>query len=125
VNLAPAWLYAQRGLIQNAVANLLDNALRFTPVGGHVEIATITHSNKAILTICDSGPGFDPSQASRIFEPGVTSRSDEGGFGLGLATVREVAHRYGGTVTLENRTIQNVTARGAVATLSFPSTPPF
>ena len=114
LTLAPAWVRAQRGLIQNAVANLLDNALRFTPKGGQVDIETKIIGAMAILTISDSGPGLDLNQSSEIFEAGVTTRAHDGGYGLGLATVREVATRYGGTVTLENRTPQ----KGAVATLS-------
>jgi signal transduction histidine kinase len=125
LDLAPAWIRAQRGLIQNAVANLLDNALRFAPRGGRVDISTTTQNNTAILSITDNGPGLDPNQACNIFEAGVTTRSEEGGYGLGLATVREVARRYGGTITLVNRATQNGHDSGAKATLSLPSPPPF
>ena len=131
LDVLPAWVCAQRGLIQNAVANLLDNALRFTPVGGQVDIVTRTVGNMAILILSDSGQGLDPSlglglglgldlnPSAEIFEAGVTTRAHDGGYGLGLATVREVARRYGGTITLENRAEQP----GAIATLSFMAVP--
>jgi signal transduction histidine kinase len=119
LDLKPAWVRAQRGLIQNAVANLIDNALRFAPKGTQVDIITDTIEGKATLIVRDAGPGVDPNLLASIFEAGVTSRASEGGYGLGLTTVREVAHKHGGQITLEN----GIPPIGLVATLSFPAIP--
>ena len=117
LDLKPAWVRAQRGLVQIAVANLLDNALRFAPAGSQVEIVTQTIGGKATLAIIDAGPGIAAALLSNVFEAGVKSRATEGGYGLGLTTVREVAHKHGGQITLENRT----PAAGLEATLSLPA----
>ncbi len=105
------------------LGNLVDNALRHTPIGGRVDVATGTDGMHCWLTVSDSGPGIAESERHRVFErfyrvervPGSRTEvgvaqslhadsnngNDNGnGSGLGLAIVREVAERHGARITL-------------------------
>ena len=83
--------------------NLLDNALRFTPRGGRVDIRIARESAEAVLTIEDSGPGIPPGDIDRIFEPFFRgSRPLEDGTGLGLSIVKRIVDRLEGSIVLEN-----------------------
>ncbi|GAA2673596.1 MULTISPECIES: HAMP domain-containing sensor histidine kinase [Actinosynnema] len=82
-----------------AVAELLANAVRHTPPGGRVDVGLARAGGVAELTVADTGEGFDPVAADRLFDrhhrgPG----GGEQGFGLGLALVREVVVGHGGAV---------------------------
>ena len=91
-------------LLRRAVRNLLENARRYS--AGAVEL-TLTRSPDAVqLHVSDHGPGVPPGQRERIFEPfyrlpGASERS--GGVGLGLALVRSIAERHGGSIRCEDR----------------------
>jgi signal transduction histidine kinase len=88
-----------RTLLRRIVRNLLENAQRYAGAGP-IEIST-THTNgRAILDVRDHGPGIPPEERERIFEPFyrmATTRETGRGAGLGLALVREIARRHGGT----------------------------
>jgi signal transduction histidine kinase len=91
-------------LLRRAVRNLLENARRYTD--GPVEVAVRRDSGRAVVQVCDRGPGVPPEQRERIFEPfyrlpGASER--EGGVGLGLALVRSIAQRHHGSVHCEAR----------------------
>jgi len=81
--------------LARAVDNLLDNAVRHAPRGGHVVLAVVQPDARMLLIrVDDDGPGVpEPLQAS-LFEPFATGRAD--GTGLGLALAREVALAHGG-----------------------------
>lgn len=83
------------------ISNLVDNALRYTPVGGRVDLAVRRLGAGAQLCVRDSGPGIAPAERERVFDafyrlPG----SDETGSGLGLAIVRATAERIGARIDL-------------------------
>ncbi len=86
-----------------AVANLLDNAARYTAPGGDVWIRLAAHTDKVILTVRDSGVGIDGALLPHVFDLFIQGerRADrpEGGLGLGLALVRSLAQRHGGDVS--------------------------
>ena len=93
-----------RELIQQAVANLLDNALKFSPPGGTVELGGRAVDGHALLTVRDYGAGIDPADVARAadrFFRGESARNTPG-FGLGLTLVRAVAQLHGGTLQLES-----------------------
>jgi signal transduction histidine kinase len=83
--------------IESAIANLLDNALRAEPRGGTVEARIDVDGTIAII---DHGPGVAETDRLAIFEPFWRKSDAEDGAGLGLAIVREVASRHGGSVTV-------------------------
>jgi two-component system sensor histidine kinase CreC len=105
-------------LLRQAIGNLLDNAVDFSPPGGTVELSGEESDGWWLLTVRDHGPGFPDYAARRLFErfyslprPGGGAKST----GLGLTAVREVAQLHHGTVGLENHP-----GGGAVATLRIP-----
>ncbi|MFZ3236912.1 MAG: HAMP domain-containing sensor histidine kinase [Stellaceae bacterium] len=90
-----------RHLLSQALANLLDNALKYSG-GGQLEIAVLRDGEHAILEVADRGPGIPAASREVVFNRFVRlepSRSTPGN-GLGLSLVRAVAHRHNGTVTL-------------------------
>jgi signal transduction histidine kinase len=91
-------------LIRRAVRNLLENARRYG--AGDVHLILREDDTWAVIQVCDAGPGVPVEQQQRIFEPfyrlpGASER--EGGVGLGLALVKSIAERHGGSVRCTNR----------------------
>jgi len=88
--------------LRQAVLNLLANAIKFTPRGGRVSVALRATGGKATVCVKDTGLGIDPTLLREIFEPfrqGDSSSSRRhGGLGLGLAIVRALIERHGGSV---------------------------
>ncbi|MGF6485809.1 sensor histidine kinase [Paraburkholderia sp. JPY419] len=95
------------------VTNLVDNALRYTQAGGRVTVQTHRREGMAIVRVIDNGPGIKADARERVFERFYRASSHTEGTGLGLPIVREIAHRQGGSVTLES----NVGGAGLVATV--------
>ncbi|MFY8043116.1 MAG: sensor histidine kinase [Rhodoferax sp.] len=91
-------------LLRRAIRNLLENARRYG--AGEVTLVLAHESTHAVVQVCDRGPGVPAALQERIFEPfyrlpGASER--EGGVGLGLALVKSITLRHGGTVTCSNR----------------------
>lgn len=109
---APAQLEADELRLKQALINLLDNAVKFTPAEGQVSLTVEPDpdapSSAAMLrfTVADSGPGIAPADYSRMFESFVQLDSsltrEHGGTGLGLALVKRIAEMHGGRVTVES-----------------------
>jgi two-component system OmpR family sensor kinase len=90
-------------MIATMIRNLLDNAVRFTPRGGRVDVGVYREGSEAVVQIEDSGPGIPPADIGRIFEPFFRgSRPSEDGTGLGLSIVKRIVDRLDGSVVLEN-----------------------
>ena len=86
------------------VRNVIDNAVRYTPPGGSVDVSVELHADCALLIVEDMGPGIDPAQRERVFEPFFRILgSQQTGSGLGLAIVRSAAQALGGRVELGTR----------------------
>lgn len=84
--------------------NLIDNAVRYTPAGGQVDVSVRRGSGGIELLVEDSGPGIPESLQAQVFERFYRhAGSDQPGTGLGLAIVKRIALRHGATVHLENR----------------------
>ncbi len=97
-----AWCLADRDLVQRALQNLLDNALKFSPVGGRVRCASLCLAGGRVgLQVRDEGPGLGPSP-ERLFELYAQGDKSRGGAGLGLAFVQTVARRHGGEAIAAN-----------------------
>ena len=93
-----------RHLLQQLVANLLDNALRHTPTGTTVRMTLDLHAGRAEMAIADDGPGVPPNVLPRLFQRFSTPDSSRstGGHGLGLALVAAIATAHQGSVTAQS-----------------------
>ena len=102
---APAAVRGDAGALGRAMRNLVENAVKYTPAGGTVELTLRTADGQAVFAVQDTGIGIAPADAERIFEPFVrldAARAREtGGTGLGLAIARSIVLAHGGTLTLE------------------------
>ncbi|MDA8147443.1 MAG: HAMP domain-containing sensor histidine kinase [Actinomycetota bacterium] len=116
VDSEPTWVDAPRGRIERAVGNLLDNALKWSPDHGVVEVAC----REGTVTVRDHGPGVDDIDLSRIFDRFYRAPAARGkpGSGLGLAIVAQVATEEHGTVG-----VANAGDGGAVFTFRLPVVP--
>ena len=91
---------------EQAVANLVSNALKFTPPGGEVNLAAHRGDKMIELTVSDSGVGIDPAEVERVFERFYRSKAAVDtavkGTGLGLAIVRTIVEAQRGNVSVES-----------------------
>ncbi len=108
-------------MLSMVVRNLLDNALRYTPCSGRVDIGVYRQDGTAVLQIEDNGPGIAPDEMDRIFDPFVrgSRAEDKDGTGLGLAIVRRIVDGLGGTVTLTS--LQTSDGKGLRVTICLPA----
>ena len=92
--------------LRRAVLNLVENAVKYTPTGGKVELSLTSSNGHASLAVQDTGLGIPAADQKRIFEPFVrldAARAREtGGTGLGLAIARAIVLAHGGTLTVES-----------------------
>lgn len=99
---ASAPLHGDAGLLAIMVRNLLDNALRYTPAGGSVSIATSTTAQGVELTVSDDGPGIPHAERSKVFERFYRLEGSPGmGSGLGLSIVQRIVVQHDGTAVVE------------------------
>lgn len=105
-------------LVERALANLMDNALRYTPTGGAIILNAAPRDHGVAVTVADSGKGIDAAVLGHVFErffQGSSHREGGGHAGLGLAVVERVAQLHGGRASAANRV-----SGGAVFVLWFP-----
>jgi signal transduction histidine kinase len=95
----PCWGRGDPGAVARVVRILLDNAIRHSPSQAGVRVIPAYHGEHATVEVCDEGPGVADEDRERIFER--FERGSGGGFGLGLAIGRELAHRMGGELRLD------------------------
>jgi len=97
---------ADRDRLAQVLINLIDNAVKFTPSGGHVEVAAQAGAGRVSLTVRDTGIGIPPGELGRIFERfhRVDRSRDrrEGGTGLGLAIAKHLTQAMDGTIEVES-----------------------
>ncbi len=102
-----AWVRGDPALLERAISNVLENAVRYTPDRGRVRVHCGRMGDRAAFTIVDNGPGIPTEDLPRVFEPmyrGEQSRNrDTGGAGLGLTISRRIVRRLGGELTAGNR----------------------
>ena len=93
--------------IVQVLSNLLTNAAKYTPAGGHLNLTASASADRAVIVCKDDGPGIPPDLVPTLFDPfaqgprAVDRR--EGGLGLGLALVRTFTELHGGTIRVESR----------------------
>jgi len=95
------------------LANILDNAIRYTPEGGHISMRARAAHGSVEIRIQDSGPGVPPDELERIFERFYRTESsrsrDNGGSGLGFAIARSIVERHNGRIWAESQPGQGLT----------------
>ena len=107
-------------LLERAVTNLIDNAVKYSPEGAHVRVVAERTDGEVAIRVIDNGPGIEAEHIPRIFERFYrvdTARSRKlGGTGLGLAIVKHVAQAHGGRVE-----VQSTPGRGSTFTIYLPA----
>ncbi|MBT9166792.1 MAG: Alkaline phosphatase synthesis sensor protein PhoR [Syntrophomonadaceae bacterium] len=107
--------------VKQVVFNLVDNAIKYTPEGGHVQVRLFQEAEGLLLSVTDSGIGIPPEHREKIFErfyrvDKARSR-EQGGTGLGLAIVKEIVTRHGGEILVED----NENGLGTTFIVTWPS----
>lgn len=116
----PATVDGQPDALQILLRNLVDNAVKYTPGGGTVDISVQHDGQKFVVQVEDSGPGIPPEERERVFDRFYrVAGSDAAGSGLGLAIIKAIAERHGATLALDAST--RLGGLKAVVTFSSPS----
>ena len=109
---------ADRDRLRQALANLVDNAIKYTPRGGRAEIAASTCPGQVVIAVSDTGAGISEQDLPRIFDRlyrGDQSRTTRG-LGLGLSLVRAYVEAQGGTVI-----VRSAPGQGSTFEISLPT----
>jgi len=116
--LQPAHLTGDRLLLGEMIANLVVNALNYTPAQGEITLRCRTQGSQSIIEVEDNGPGIPPEARQRVFERFFRlPAASRPGSGLGLAIVREIAHGAGGEVEI----LDPPGGRGTLLRVSLPA----
>ncbi|MBM2616288.1 HAMP domain-containing histidine kinase [Actinoplanes sp. LDG1-06] len=116
----PSLVRGREAALRRVVVALVDNALSHTASGGQVTVELRETPGRAVtLTVRDTGTGFDPADAERLFDRFARGHGEQRRFGLGLALAREVITGHGGTIEAAGEPGQ-----GATFTVRLPAAPP-
>ena len=123
-DLRPAWVQADPTRLEQIIANLVMNAVKYTPIGGSISVSVGKEDGDAVLRVVDNGIGMRSELLSRVFEPFVQGEPgldrSAGGLGLGLTLVRQLAALHGGSARAESEG----PGRGSTLTVRFPAIEP-
>lgn len=108
--------------LQQAIAAVIDNAIKFSPPGGTVNVSAGTEAGEVVLQIMDEGPGVHPAELAGIFDSYVQGQGGRalGGTGLGLSLARWIVEAYRGRITAENGRGKDKGAEGLCVTMRLP-----
>jgi CheY-like chemotaxis protein len=123
VDAAPVWVDADGARIEQVLANLVGNALKYTPPGGRVGVRAGPDGQWALLEVTDTGAGIPAKLIDRVFDPFVQGERaldrSQGGLGLGLALVKSLVGMHDGSV----RASSPGAGKGATFTVRLPRVP--
>jgi signal transduction histidine kinase len=120
---SPAWVDADRSRIEQVASNLLDNAVKFTPAGGKINVGVRRDGEAVVLMVADSGEGISAAAIEHVFDLFVQGDRERepartrGGLGIGLALVKRIVELHGGTVSAASAGA----GRGATFTVRLPA----
>jgi PAS domain S-box-containing protein len=114
----PALVSGEEGYLMKAVANLVDNAIAFTPAGGRIKVAIRAEDDRIALSVSDTGIGIHADEHERIFERlykvDKARTIDSGGLGMGLSITKRIMELHGGDVA-----VKSAPGEGSTFTLTF------
>lgn len=117
-------VWADRQRLAQVLSNLLDNALRHTPAGGHVRLTAARSGDDVVFTVTDDGEGIAaehrPHLVERFYRADTARNRDSGGSGIGLAIVKALTEAHGGHINVASRGL----GTGATFTITVPIQPP-
>jgi len=108
---APVMVRAEPHDLVMLLSNLLDNAVRYTPRNGRIELSSHPEGAAVTVEIADTGPGIPDELIGRVFDPFMRADREQEGTGLGLSIVKALAGRIGARVTLRNGSAGGLVAR--------------
>jgi len=101
--LTPGWVDGDATRLEQIATNLIDNALKYTPAGGRIEITVAAIGTEVVLRVSDSGVGIAPDLLPHVFDVfvqgAISIDRSQGGLGIGLSLVRRLVELHGGTVS--------------------------
>jgi signal transduction histidine kinase len=109
-------LAGEREGLHALAGNLVDNAIRYTPAGGTIDVRVARDGDDVVLEVIDTGPGIPAKELERVFDRFYRVSGGGAGSGLGLAIVRRIAEEHGARVEIANRP-----QGGLRASVRFPS----
>jgi PAS domain S-box-containing protein len=116
----PYWVHADAARLEQVIWNLLGNAVKFTPEGGHVAVRCYRREKNLVIEVVDSGVGIEPETANRIFDAfeqgGSAVTRKYGGLGLGLAIAKRLVEMHDGTISAHSEG----TNKGSTLQISLP-----
>lgn len=119
-DLDAGWICGDSTRLEQIASNLLDNALKYTPQGGRIEVRTWSDNDDVVLSVRDSGVGISAELLPHVFDVFVQGTStldrSQGGLGIGLSLVRRLAELHGGSIEAESPGPH----RGSTFTLRLP-----
>jgi heavy metal sensor kinase len=111
--LSAAWCEGDRLMLRQAVINLVDNAIKYSPYDSRIQIRISSSEARAVLEVSDTGPGIDPERGGRIFDRfyRAAAAGDRPGLGIGLSIAKWAVEANGGALTWEPGAIAGSTFR--------------
>lgn len=120
ISAEPLVVQADEEGLERVFVNLVDNAVKYTPSGGHILVHADQHNGKIYVEVTDTGIGIAPEALPRVFEEFYRAENakkvEQEGTGLGLAIVQRLVERYGGTIS-----VQSAVGKGTTFSVELPA----
>ncbi|MEW6762871.1 MAG: response regulator [Pseudomonadota bacterium] len=124
VDLSPGWVDGDPTRLEQITSNLLDNALKYTPSGGNIDIQLVQEAGDVVLNVRDTGVGIPAELLPQVFDVfvqgAISIDRSQGGLGIGLSLVRRLVELHGGSVSAHSEG----SGHGSTFTIRLPRTEP-